>query len=291
VLDESADRVRVFTASGRYLRTFGRRGRNPGELNRPLRIDVRGEVVTVLNPSGQASSFTLNGGPIPDASLPIGGQSLTRIGENRYAALLSGGIARQNPVPTESLVLLSADRPDTVLTVPSSDILFRGPTTTSSLRTSLCKMAYFVVDAEEALWVASGVDGMLTEWRTADGTTAPGRSIQVAPAAAPLPDSVRARQLAAVPRQFNDPAGDLYIPAALSPICGLERSNDGTLWVRLGDAEGRESWRSIESETLRPTREFMAPAGVRISAFSGDNAYGIQVDEAGVTRIMVYRLE
>jgi DNA-binding beta-propeller fold protein YncE len=74
VLDESADRVRVFTASGRYLRTFGRRGRNPGELNRPLRIDVRGEVVTVLNPSGQASSFTLNGGPIPDASLPIGGQ-------------------------------------------------------------------------------------------------------------------------------------------------------------------------------------------------------------------------
>ena len=105
VLDDRTNRVLVFAESGDHLRTFGRSGRGPGELNRPMRIDVRGEVVTVLNPSAQSSSFALTGDPIASWQLPFGAQTATRIDEQRYAVLISAAVSGNNPTPIETLVL------------------------------------------------------------------------------------------------------------------------------------------------------------------------------------------
>ena len=291
VVDQMADRVLVFDSDGAYLRTLGRSGRELGQLSRPMRIDIRGEIVTVLNPSGISSSYDLAGGLFTSQPLPFGAQVATRFGDGRYAVLSYAGVGRQNPMPIESLLMVDADAVDTVLAVPTSNMLYRGPAATGSLTTSLCRLAYFVAGSDDRLWVASGEDGMLTEWRLTDGTPTPGRSVGLAPPGPPLPDSVRARELARAPRQFDPQAGDLYLPSVLSSICGLERSADEALWVGLDEAAGQELWREIDTETLEPIRELRVPEGVSISAFSGDLAYGIRLDDAGTAHVMVYRIE
>jgi hypothetical protein len=290
VLDALADRVRVFSSSGRYQTTFGRSGRGAGELSRPIRIDVRNGIATVLNPSGQASSYTLRGGPVDSQALPFGSQGAVRIGEGRYVVLVPGSVARRDPTPTESLIVVEPNARDTLTTVPTTDVLFRSPTLTSSMRTSVCRLVHFVVGDDAQLWVASGLDGTLTEWRVGGGTPERGRSVEVAPRSVPLPDSVRAAVMSMVPPQLDPAVGDLYLPELLGSICGFERSSDGTLWIRLADVGGSELWRSYDPETLQPMVELTAPEGVTISAFSGTLAYGIQVDAARVTRVMVYRI-
>jgi len=191
VLDDRAGEVRVFSPAGEYMRTLGRSGSGPGELNRPSHIDVRGGVVTVLNPGGRSSSFTLTGELVASETLPFGSLSAARVDDRTHAVFVSGGITRGDPVPIESLVLVGPASTDTILTVPSNDILFRGPTASSLLRTSLCRLANFVVGEDGTLWVASGTDGMLTEWRLADGVSEPARSAELAPPGVPLPDSTR----------------------------------------------------------------------------------------------------
>jgi hypothetical protein len=291
VLDNRADRVHVFSAFGEHLRTFGRRGGGPNELNRPIGIDVRGARVTVLNPSGHSSSYTLEGDLVASQRMPFGAQSATRVAEGRYAVRSWGGIAREDPQPIESLLLVGPEAVDTVLRVPSSDFLFRGPMANAALPTPLCRLAHFVVGANQELWVASGVEGTITEWASASGAPAPRRSVAVAPEGVPLPDSTRARILEQVPEQLKSSSGDLYVPPLLSSICGLERSDDDTLWIRLGDLGGRERWRAIDVATLRPISDFTAPEGVAISAFSEARAYGIESDDSGITRVMIYRIE
>ncbi len=291
VLENQASEVRVFSSAGEHLRSFGRRGRAPAELNRPISIDVRDEVVTVLNPSGQTSSFTLQGRELQPQRMPFGAQVTTRIDEQTFAVLTSGGISREDPLPIESLIILSPTTVDTVLTVASIDILFRGSTATAALSTALCRLAYFAVGADGELWVTSGADGTLTEWRFADGLAEPGRVVGLAPEGVPLPDSTRTRLLGLLPRQISPDAGDLSLPPMLSSLCGIERSTDGTIWVRLGDVEGRERWTALDPQTLRPILELTGPEGVRMSAFSGDLGYGVWSDESGVPYVMVYRLE
>lgn len=291
ILDNQTNDVRVFSPFGEYLGEFGRGGRGPGELNRPIQIDVRGETVTVLNPSGQANGYTLAGELFTSRPLPFGTLSTTRIDELNYAVFASGGIAREDPVPIEFLLLMGPGATDTILTVPSSDILFRSPTSSALLRTSLCRLAYFVVGDDGEFWVASGSAGTLTEWRVANGTAEPGRSASLAPQGVPLPDSTRSRILGLVPRQISSDTGDLSIPPVLSSICGMERSADGTMWVRFADLGGQEKWMAVDVETLRPTLELTAPEGVEMKAFSGRRGYGTWTDESGVPHVGIYRLE
>lgn len=291
VLDNQTNDVRVFSPFGEHLRAFGRGGRGPGELNRPIQIDVRGGTVTVLNPSGQANGYSLAGDLFTSRPLPFGALSTTRIDELTYAVYTSGGISREDPVPIEFLLLVGPGATDTILTVPSSDILFRSPTSSALLRTSLCRLAYFVVGEDGELWVASGSEGTLTEWRLVGGAAERGRSASLAPQGVPLPDSTRSRILGLVPRQLSSDRGDLSIPPVLSSICGIELSTDGTLWVRFADMGGREKWMAVDVETLRPTLELTAPEGVEMKAFSGRLGYGIWSDESGVPHVGIFRLE
>jgi hypothetical protein len=259
-------------------------------LNRPIRIEVRGEIVMVLNPSGTAVSFTLEGEPLESGRMPFGTQRATRVGPGRYVVTSWGAISRDRPLPIESLIRVEGSVEDTVLTAPSSDILFSSSGGRMARPTTLCRTMHFVVGREGELWVATGRDGRLTEWTSSAAGMAANRSVALAAAGAPLPDSVRARLLAELPRQIDPRGGDLYLPAALSSICGLEIAPDGALWLR-GDSAGGEHWQAIDPGTLQPTRTFTAPAGVAVSAFSGNHGFGIRLDEARLPYVMVYRIE
>ncbi|MGD8287937.1 MAG: 6-bladed beta-propeller [Gemmatimonadota bacterium] len=291
VLDQRSDRIRVFDDAGAYVRTFGRRGGDPGQLNRPIDIDVRGDTVSVLNPSALVNDYSLTGELLTTGRLPFGAQSAIRVADGTYVTLQEGGIARRDPQPIESVLLVGPGITDTVLSVPSRDLLYTGPNATASIGTSLCGLAHAVVGADGELWVASGMDGTLSEWRSENGSFRMGRSAEVAPAGGSLPDALREQVLGELPSQIDATSPDLYVPSMLSSVCGLERSVDGMLWVRLADEDGRERWRAIDAETLSPTMDLTAPAGVALRAFTEGRAVGIRVDEERVPHVGVYRIE
>lgn len=291
VLDQRSDRVRVYSSAGEYRRTFGRRGGNPGELNRPIQIDVRGDTVSVLNPSGIVNDYSSTGRLLTTGRLPFGAQSAVRIADGSYVVLSEGGISRRGPEPVESLLLVGPGVADTVLAVPSTDLLYRAPDATSSIGTYLCGLAHFAVDGAGALWVASGVDGTLSEWSIVDGVPQRGRSVAIAPAGAPLTDSLRAEVLAQLPQQIDPDSPDLYVPSVASSICGLEYAPDGALWVRMSDTGGgRQRWTAVDMDTLSPTMELTAPEGVQLRAFTGGGAVGVRVDDERVPHVEVYRI-
>ncbi|MBM4185240.1 MAG: hypothetical protein FJ207_13650 [Gemmatimonadetes bacterium] len=291
VLDNLAGRVHAYSPSGALLRSFGRPGGGPDQLNRPIRLDVRDGMVAVLNPSGTSSSYTLDGELVGTQRMPFGAQRMTRIDERRHVAAVWGGIARERPRPIDALLFVEGGIADTVLTTPSADVLFRSSSGNAAIPTSLCRLVHFVVGDEAELWVASGVDGTLTEWTARSAGFTAGRSAQLAPSGAALPDSTRAQLMRQLPRQLDPQTGDLYLPPVLAAICGLERSTDGSLWVRLADAGGRERWQTIDRTTLRPTRELIAPEGVSLSAFSGTLAYGVRMGPTRDPYVLVYRVE
>jgi hypothetical protein len=291
VLDERADELRVFSPAGTYVREIGRRGRGPGELSRPSHVEIRDDMVTVLNPGGRTGSFSLAGELVESATLPFGASSAARLGVTRYVGYVSQAISRNVPVPFESVVLLSGDVADTLVTVPSSDVLYRGPSSTSLIRSSLCRLAYVASGSRGELWIASGLDGTLTEWML-DGTTArAARSIRVATDGTPIGEAARAELLAMVPSQLDRSGAEISVPATISSICDLERGDAGSLWVRLQDSGNRERWTVIDPVRLQPTSQLVAPEGVKMSAFSAGRGYGTWTDPAGVTYVGIFRLE
>lgn len=291
VLDQRGNRIRVFSASGTYLRTFGGRGDTDGGLNRPMQIDVGSDAITVLNPSSQVSTFSLTGQFLTSEGMPFGTQAAMRIADGWYTVLAEGSISRENPAPVLSVLLGNTSTGvDSVLAVPSTDLLYVSRALTAQVGTSLCGLAHVAIDTTPRLWVASGVDGTLTGWRLVGDERTRSRSVDIAPAGVPLPDSVRSQIHAQLPRQIDSTSEDLYTPSTLSQVCGLERADDDTVWVRLADVGGLERWRAVDTESLQATSEFTAPEGVAIKAFAGSRAYGLRVD-AGVMRVMVYRIE
>jgi len=291
VLDQRADAVRVFAPSGEYLRTIGQRGPGPGQFSRPNHVDVHDGFVTVVNPGGRSSTFTLSGALVESSTLPFGTLAAERLRDEAHAVYVSGGISREAATPTESVMVLGSASVDTIVTVPSSDLLYRSRTLTSLVRTSLCRLAHFSVGSRGEVWVASGIGGTLTEWRLEDQSPETGRSIRVAPDGAPLPDSTRSRLLATLPSQLDPDAGDLSVPPTYSSICGLERSGEQAIWVRLNEDGDRERWIAFEPTTLSPTLDLTAPEGVAVRAFSGTRAYGTWSDGSGVAYVGIFRLE
>jgi hypothetical protein len=61
VLDSKESQVKVFAREGKYLRTIGRPGQGPGELDNPRSISISGDEIMVTEASRRLSFFSLAG--------------------------------------------------------------------------------------------------------------------------------------------------------------------------------------------------------------------------------------
>ncbi len=77
ILDGQADEIRVFDASGEYVRTVGRKGSGPGEFAQPMRLDLGPDGrIWVMDPdNGRLSQFDTAGTYL--AGLPAAGGFIT----------------------------------------------------------------------------------------------------------------------------------------------------------------------------------------------------------------------
>ncbi len=80
VLDTQLAQVQVFTPDGKHLRTLGREGEGPGEMNRPVHFDVHpdGSVAVVQPFPGKIISLNADG--TPGATISLGSSDPTQGG-------------------------------------------------------------------------------------------------------------------------------------------------------------------------------------------------------------------
>lgn len=72
IVDSRAPAVRVFSETGKYIRSIGRKGRGPGEFESPYRIWVGASRVTIYDLAlGRIVNFDLSGKPINTALVPF----------------------------------------------------------------------------------------------------------------------------------------------------------------------------------------------------------------------------
>lgn len=88
VLDSGDDRVQVFDAEGRHLRTLGNPGQGPGELSRPtgMWVFADGEVVVADAGNARLQRFGPGGDPLGTVSLEF--VPLDVVGTERYLFVL-----------------------------------------------------------------------------------------------------------------------------------------------------------------------------------------------------------
>lgn len=120
VVQPQESHVRVFDARGRYVATIGRRGRGPGEFQRPGHIGVTGDTLwvadpaqnrlTLFTPSGRLiKTYTFMANPVPRVYMPFHPQDLLAGG-----AILGGVSASGNMLSPEyaTAMPLLTFRPD-----------------------------------------------------------------------------------------------------------------------------------------------------------------------------------
>lgn len=82
VLDYKECLVKVFDAQGKLIRSFGKKGQGPGDLQVPAGMSLSGDVLTIFDlVSSRISRFSLEGRPIEDIDLISAGSGLRPIAE------------------------------------------------------------------------------------------------------------------------------------------------------------------------------------------------------------------
>jgi hypothetical protein len=100
ILDEKGCLIKVFDKSGKYLRTIGRKGQGPGEINFPYALDLNSatrEIVVLDAASRRFSFFDFQGRFIRSQSLKSVSGLKMRLDSRGNIILLSAVLGGNNP--------------------------------------------------------------------------------------------------------------------------------------------------------------------------------------------------
>lgn len=309
VLDQGNARVVVFDSAGRHLRTFGRRGRGPGELTLPQRMTVTlGDEVVVSDPGRRAFSvFGADGGfrrSVPFAQVSVlAGAKLEAHPRGGVVSFYTQGPGSGLPARRLLWQPLGRGAATTLFTGRDDAPGERGRVFSPSVRFAVLPGGGLAVAGTEAYSVrVTGPNGSAArvlqraiaprrvteqdrQWERErrEAFTRPGGITIVGAGADALPASTRAQAALLLQQQVE-------FAAVMPVIQALEADAAGNLWIqRAGPSPDRPG----PIDLVTPQGRYLGTLrGVPLpAAFSarGRAAY-TETDALGVARVVVLRL-
>lgn len=315
VLDMQASEVRVFDASGAWVRTLGGQGGGPGELSAQLMgVFVVGDEAWVADLGNQRiTRWGLDGSERPAISLNlVMGIPLRwdRLGDDRVVAQFRSmqGLGMQGDTTGDPIVTVGRPQPDTLAVLPQGG--------TFSVQGGSARFRFF---DREPLWDADAAGALMTaandayriEVRDAQGGLV--RVVRKDFQLQPVTEGDERRMLAAIRRLMQDQGAP---PAAVDqllqdasfadhyPAIGqILGGPDGTLWVqRVRTADqfteseelnlqdlGADEWEVFDDQG-RYLGVLTLPEKFAPMHIVGDAFWGVQRDELDVPSVVRYRL-
>lgn len=306
VLDTGEKAVKVYSASGLFIRRFGRRGGGPGEFQLPtsLRVD---SVVRVSDLGQQRMSYfslvgrhlqTLRTPEVGDAPLLnltplrdgwIIGSTPARMG------LTAGGRERSGSPYVEIVAVSSTGRQDTLLRPHSGVSAFhprRALAPFGTLESHAGRGGTHAVLGDSVVAIADGYSGEVRWYRMDRGGLEPVRTRQLPSRSRPLaPDDVRRieRQLYT---EFPDLQRGFVIepPPRVSIATQALFAADGSLWIRNTAGKGHAHVWTVFDPRGEIAFRLSLPAGFDLRHVRGDRLYGTARTENDAPVVHVYRL-
>lgn len=312
------EEIRVFDASGAYLRTIGRRGEGPGEFVSLSRVfvlegdsvaayDSRQRRVTVFDPAGERLR-DLRFEELPDGSVtPFGRLTSGEWGVRRSGGSYStGGTGRgraERPsewhalaAPDGGAPALFAELPDQEGWIVQADnfVSFRSIPFAPSNGMEAAGVRFFggvTENAEIRVWDAAGVE--VERWRILE----PPRPVTDADW-----NGVRERERARVeedmeglPDGWLDAAEEFWSqvdrPEAWPAWSQVRPSRDGEVWLSDYILRTEEPWRwRVFDASGVLVREVETPGGFELHWIGGGLVAGVEEDEFEVEYVRVYEL-
>lgn len=299
VLDESLGRVVVFDSLGRHLRSLGRKGGGPGELERPWYVSVGpGDTVWVFDFSKRGFvRFAPEGVPA----------DLVRLGDFPYF----GGrveVTDLGVVLPESGMM---DRTEELVALGATDTLRLASLTlpeAKEIRFESCPMRFTGLPPlfhPSLVWAARGsrvlvsaqAAYVLDVWERDEKVASVRRDLPLRPvteemAVAEVGDGMRVRvEGREITCDAREAATQRGWAAVMPAVESLALAPDGRVWVRRGAVRGEPA----TIDVLAPDGEYLGtlPEGTPWpAAFLSPRTYAaIETDELDVDHVVIYRIE
>jgi len=326
LLDWSAAEVRVFDGAGQFLRRIGRRGFGPGEFAQPMKLELVGDTLWVLDPGnaritvfnrrgevlgthtsagrGGASSWNLvhllrDGSLLVTASTssaalavdPGGQYPVLRVSGAGEAVDTVAWIAREN----QTLVIRDPGRPGPAGRYEAQPFGDAPIWTVSSVDDAL------VVVHREASGEPDQAAFEIVKIR-ATGEPAARRRVRYVPV--PLDDALVDETVKAIVRGAkNSPAlggasereierwtrDALYVPAWLPPVDRVVVGSDGSIWLRQFQLEPDSGvWYGYDA-ALRPIGRVTLPPRAVLGEARGPHLWAVVPDTLDVPHVVRFR--
>lgn len=299
LLEAQEHEVRVFDASGDFLRAIGRQGQGPGEFERPNGVDLTADgSLWVYAPAGVRLAQFTTAGEFVRSYLPTrhswgwvwtGGISDDwRLYDSQFIRVDTAGVQR----------LIATDlRAETVDTLPLPDCpatsagFYSFPRGSMGIPHSSGRLT--AVDPRGRVWCVDTREIRVHEYRI--GETDPVRTLVATVPAEPVTPAERDSAIASVER-FKEQVGDAptdysLIPSVKAIVEGISMDDEGRVWVRARTATGfqligfGEDGQALAAVPLPEPPHRWSPLIVR-----GDRVWYVTTDEDDVPSLVRYRI-
>lgn len=298
VLDAANHRVVVFSPTGEHLRTLGRRGGGPGEMEMPFIVSVEADgTVHVRDMSKPAMvSWTPDGEPITTEPLQIGVYGPYSVSGDALITTVGGPGAEEGQVRTRLLVMRPGDTTEVAALVePVAKVVDFGCVAMNAPPHFTPRIVW---DADGARVAATA--GVSYEVRVVDAgrVTSIRRALEPRPttremALQDLPEGITVRFAGAAPD--CKVAAEVVIErqgyaAVLPSIRRISLAPGGEVWVERNHIKGETAPIDVFAANGEYLGTLPADSPFPAAFTPGGDVVSIESDEMDVDRLVVYRL-
>jgi hypothetical protein len=300
VLDGQNHRLIVFVADGRHLRTFGKQGGGPGELEFPngLAVDRDGNAVVFDFSKRELMRFSLDGAVLPGIprpeERPFDDMAVTAAG-----TVFSWNESSRSEGGFESIYLMRDTTPEPIARYA------RPPTPMVMYESCRIGMAIGPLFAPRLTWdargdrviAAGGADYVIDVFEGARKVGSFRRTVEPVPtttemATRELDGGMKVRwssgECTVAPEEVIEKRG---MASALPALSRVALAPDGTIWAARGLVKGDTAAVDVFSRTGEYLGTLPRGAPMPAAFFPNGDILAIELDALDVPRLVVYRVD